>query len=254
MQIIEQEQSQRNVLWHGIRRAVVYSRGTSRTTGEGFNYTLRFLHTSDVDELCRLQDAVLATLAKPFPIYERDAGFFAKCVTTRGCVVGALDRDRIVGYATLFLPTPYDTNYGSDLGLPSTQMSSVAHLAGSVTHPQYRGNGLQSRLVAMRDNFAAQTGYHHLCGEVVPNNAISMENHFHNGYVLKGFRFDKFGLPNYILHKNLSRRSMRIPHTDEHLAPVDNVAAYRSMMARGFWGYRIARLAGRDYLAYARFS
>ncbi len=244
----------RRLTWRTIRKSLVYSRGTRRSTGKCFHYTLRFLTPDDLDRLCDLQTEVVAKLPRPLPIYERDRLFFRDCVTERGCVVGAVDAGDLIGYATLFVPGPADINYGVDLGFAADQLARVAHLAGSAIHHAYRGNRLQSRLVAMREMFARRAGFHHLCGEVVPYNAISMANHFAHGYVLKGFRIDQFGLPNFILHKDLHHTPQRLVTAPIHEVPLDDISTYRRMIAKGYWGFRITRTLRTTQLAFSTFA
>ena len=170
-----------------IRKVLIEGAGTIRNTGEPFEYRIRLLGDSDVDEICRLHRLILNSLPDQLLLYERDSDFFAGCVRGQGCVVGALAGDALVGYATMWFPGPGDDNYGTYLDLPRDELPHVAHLAGSSIHPRFRGNGLQLQLLRLRTAFASGAGYYHQCGEVLPGNVISIENHLSCGYFLKDF-------------------------------------------------------------------
>ena len=242
-----------------IRKVAIDGEGTIRDSGERFGYTIRLLGDSDLDELCRLHRVILDCLPDRFLLYERDIDFFAGCVRDQGCVVGAFDGANLVGYATMLFPGPGDENYGSYLELPGNELRHVAHLAGSSIHPRYRGNGLQLRLLHLRTAFAAGAGYYHQCGEVLPGNVISIENHLSCGYYLKGFRVDDFrfsqqGVPHFMLHLDARRQPKRREASGLLDSPIDDIVAYRRRLEEGYWGFRVSHKQRRAYLDFGLFG
>lgn len=236
-----------------IKRITTTRAGIIKKTGEPFECCLSFLSVGDVDRICRLQSDVLAVAPSPLPLYVRDDEFFAKCIEDRGCIVGAQHGENLIGYAVLCVPGSGEENYGLELGFAQSELEHVGHLAGSGVHPDYRGNGLQSCLVDLRGLYALSAGYHHLCGEVLPENAISIQNHLSNGYFLKGFKIDRFDLSVYMLHKDMRVEPELAADGKTLEAPIHDVAAYRRMMDSGHWGFGLTGRDGLSHITYGKF-
>lgn len=227
--------------------------GRFRSSGEPFEYVVRFLGPEDVDALTGLHRQILDTLPDPLLLYERDRDFFRRCVTDSGCVAGAFHGSVLMAYAALFCPGPGDVNYGEDLGLTGRELRAVGHLAGSAVAPKYRGNRLQRELVRLRNCFAMRSGHHHMCGEVVPTNVISIANHLAAGFYLKGHRVDRFGLRCFILHADLGREPRRAPGDVAVEAPVEEIERYVELVEGGRWGFEVAKRDDDYFLRYGRF-
>ncbi len=236
-----------------IRHREIPGRGTFRAGGGPFRYTIRVLAPEHADEVWRLQEKVLEPLDPPLPLYVREPEFFRRCMTESGCVVGAFHQGRLVAYATLHAPGRTEENLGADLGLSSAELPFVAHLAGSAVDPDYRGNHLQSVLVELRETFAREAGFRHLCGEVIPGNAVSIRNHLSVGYYLKAFRIDRLGEPNFVLDKELRGPRPLLPVSLTE-ARVDDVEEYRRMMRDGRWGFRTTERDGATWISFGRFA
>ena len=236
-----------------LRRVELPGQGVLRDTGAPFQYSVRVLGTDRVSEIVDLQNRVLAPLSPPLPLYVRDHAFFDRCIRGVGCVVGAIHDGRLIAYATLNAPGASDVNLGRSIGLADADLPFVAHLSGSAVDPRYRGNRLQSRLVDLRERFAREAGFEHLCGEVVPGNAVSIRNHLAVGYLLKAFRIDGLGDPNFVLDKPLQQPPPHLMPCRIRETATDDVAGFREMMSQGRWGFRTAGHAERTVIEYARF-
>ena len=228
--------------------------GVIRETAEPFEYFVEFLTVKHVPQLASLQHAILEVAPKPLPLYVRDEQFFGKCASECGCVVGAWHGNRLIGYALLYIPQHDEENYGTDLGLPDAELRYVGHLAGSGVEPLYRGNKIQSLLVDGRASFAERAGYYHVCGEVLPSNIISIQNHLSCGYFLKGFKIDRIdpSVDNYILHRD-TRVSLRRTG-DISYGSVTDIEWDRQMLADGRWGFEVEKPHGAWALACGKFE
>ena len=242
-----------------VRSATFSGTGTMQDSGDRFSYTVRFLFPDDVGLLHQLHRDVLAALPSPLLLYGRDRDFFAQCVGERGCVAGAFQNGRLLGYAAGWTPRTGQDNYGNDIGLASDQLPHVAHLAGSCIHPEYRGNRLHSQLVCLRSALLHAEGYYHQCGEVLPRNVFSIKNHLACGYYLKGFRIDDFrfddqGVPHFLLHRDTRSEPQRKDEANPPESLIDDIPKYRRMLDEGRWGYRIRCLDEQPHLAYGIFK
>ncbi len=236
----------------GLRDVRLAREGQFRDSGEPFGYVVRLLGPSDVPSLLELHEEIIASLPDPLLLYRRDADFFEACVTL-GCVAGALHGSGLMAYAALWVPGLENTNYGRDLGLTGDDLLAVGHLAGSAVAPPYRGNRLQRELVALRNEYAVRSGHHHMCGEVVPTNIISIINHLSQGFYLTGHRIDDFGDRCYILHADLRHEPMRIPDDEAVEAPIRDRDRYVALVDGGRWGYEVEKREGDYLLRYGRF-
>jgi len=236
-----------------LREVRIQRLGYFRGSGEPFPYVVRLLGADDVDRLMELHEEIIASLPDPLILYRRDACFFRECVT-EGCVAGALDGERLFAYAALFVPGLARTNYGRDLGLEGDELMAVGHLAGSAVAPPYRGNRLQRELVALRNRYAVRSGRHHMCGEVVPTNVISIINHLAEGFYLSGHRIDDYGDRCYVLHADLRHEPSRVPGDETVEIPVSDIAGYVELIADGRWGYRVEKRDEVWHLLFGRFE
>ncbi|MDX1578539.1 MAG: hypothetical protein R3266_08640 [Gemmatimonadota bacterium] len=226
--------------------------GRFRDNGEPFEYVVRLLRPADVQDLLALHEEILDSLPDPLLLYRRDADFFLECVT-EGCVTGAFHGSRLMAYAALWVPGLDRLNYGRDLGLSGEELEAVGHLAGSAVAPPYRGNRIQRELVALRNCYAGRSGHHHMCGEVVPTNIISIINHLSQGFYLTGHRIDEFGDRCFILHADLRREPRRVEGDRTVEAPVRDVDRYMELVDGGRWGYEVRKVDGEYRLRYGRF-
>jgi len=197
---------------------------------------------------------VIANLPQPLLLYERPPAFFHDCIRDRGCVVGALHGERVIAYAALYRPRPGEENYGRDLQLPEAELDLVGHLAGSAVDPDYRGNGLQRRLVELRTEFARDSGVRHMCGEVLPQNVISIANHLAKGFFLKADKIDKVGLVCYVLDLRLDvKRPGDLQPTDIIERSARDPEACCEALRSGRWGVEVVRLSTDPHIRFGRF-
>ena len=240
-----------------LRRTAQTGTGELASAARHFSYVLRYLDESDIPAIVELHGTIVGSLPNRLLLYRRDRPFFTACIE-RVCVAVAFDGDRAIGYAASSIPATDEENYGADLGLGPDQLTHVAHLSGSAVLPEYRGNGIQARLLHMRAAFMHSAGFHHQCGEVLPRNVISIQNHLAAGYYLKGFRIDDFrfdnkGVPHFLLHTDTRAEHLRADAPDTEF-PAHDLERYRQMLRDGYWGYRIHYEAGTPRLACARFT
>jgi len=201
-----------------------------------------------------LHRIIIATLPQPLLLYERPPEFFVDCTGDCGCVFGAFHGDRVIAYAALYRPRPGEENYGNDLGLPQTELPHVGHLAGSAVDPEYRGNGLQRALVQLRTEFARRTRVRHMCGEVLPQNVISIANHLAKGFFLKAEKIDRVGLTCYLLDRrvDVERLAGSAPSDIVERSARDPEACCE-VLRSGRWGFEVVGLNTDPHIRFARF-
>ena len=114
----------------------------------------------------------------------------------------AMDGTRLAGIFDILHPGLASYNYGYDLDFSEEELLRVVHMDTAAVHPDYRGHGLQRRMVAMAEQHLAGKGSCILLTTVHPENRFSLSNMTGQGYVIQK-RLEKYGSERYILRKNI---------------------------------------------------
>lgn len=94
-------------------------------------------------------------------------------------------------------------NYGYDLDLCEEELLQVIHIDTAAVHPDYRGLGLQRKLVHMAEQELSGKGKRILLCTVHPDNRFSLNNMLRQGYAIAK-RVGKYGSERYVLRKDIS--------------------------------------------------
>ena len=114
----------------------------------------------------------------------------------------AMDKDRVAAVFSVLHPGLESYNYGYDLQLPESDLLRVVHMDTSAVHKDYRGMGLQRKMVQTAELELAQQGSKILLCTVHPDNLFSLNNMIQQGYEIQK-RINKYGSVRYILRKNI---------------------------------------------------
>ena len=114
----------------------------------------------------------------------------------------AMDQDRVAAAFSVLYPGLEDCNYGYDLELPESDLLRVVHMDTSAVHRDYRGQGLQRKMVQTAEQELALKGEKILLCTVHPDNLFSLENMIQQGYKIQK-RMHKYGSERFILRKNI---------------------------------------------------
>ena len=114
----------------------------------------------------------------------------------------AMDGERTAGIFFILIPGFAEYNYGYDLGLGEEELLRVIHMDTVAVHPDYRGLGLQKKLMQEAEAYAAGSGQRILLATVHPDNRYSLNNFIRQGYTVEK-QLPKYGSVRCILRKNL---------------------------------------------------
>lgn len=114
----------------------------------------------------------------------------------------AIDENRLVAAFDILIPGLDFFNYGYDLGFDEKSLLQTVNMDTVVVHPDYRGLGLQRRLMQEAEAWAYAQGYHTLLCTVHPDNSYSLNNMLKLGYQIEK-RLPKYGSVRYVLRKNI---------------------------------------------------
>lgn len=114
----------------------------------------------------------------------------------------AMDADRIAAAFDILYPGMASYNYGYDLDFSEEELRRVVHMDTSAVHPDYRGLGLQRKMVQTAEEELSGSGRKILLCTVHPENQYSLNNMLNRGYTIQK-RVGKYGSERYILRKNI---------------------------------------------------
>ncbi len=114
----------------------------------------------------------------------------------------AWDGQKLAGAFDILLPGLDAYNYGYDLELEKDALLQVINMDTVAVHPDYRGMGLQRRLMEAAEGEIQKRGAHILLCTVHPDNQFSLNNFLKQGYTIQK-RLPKYGSERYVLRKDL---------------------------------------------------
>ena len=114
----------------------------------------------------------------------------------------AMDGERMAAAFDILYPGLASFNYGYDLGLTEGELLQVVHMDTSAVHPDYRGMGLQQKMVQTAEEALTGQGRRILLCTVHPENCYSLNNMRKQGYAIQK-RVSKYGSERFVLRKDI---------------------------------------------------
>lgn len=115
----------------------------------------------------------------------------------------AMDGEQVAAILDILIPGLAEYNYGYDLGFSQEELMRVIHMDSAAVHPDYRGQGLQGKLIRTAEEALSGQGERILLCTVHPENHFSLQNVRRQGYTIQQKR-EKYGSVRYILRKDIS--------------------------------------------------
>ena len=116
--------------------------------------------------------------------------------------VGAWQGQQLAGYLIVRFCGQSRENYASFLGVPQEQWDNWANADSAIVHPDYRGNGLQRKLLEAALPLFPEN-ITHIGATVSPQNCFSLNNALASGFVIAARREMYGGYDRYLLQKKL---------------------------------------------------
>lgn len=114
----------------------------------------------------------------------------------------AMDADRLAAAFNILHPGLDSFNYGYDIGLTDEELLQVVHMDTSAVHRDYRGRGLQRKMVHTAEEELSGQGKRILLCTVHPENRYSLNNMLNQGYTIQK-RVEKYGSERFVLRKDI---------------------------------------------------
>lgn len=220
-------------------------------------YSMSMLKTSELDQVMHLQDAVYNALPNKQVLAKDTQQFIETCLHDDGFVIGVHNEaNQLISYRFIALPKNRDDNMGLDIKLPSAELTKVAHLETTIVHPDYRGNGLQSKTLKIAFPMLHSQHIKHVICTVSPFNFFSLANIMKNGLKIKvltkkygSLEDNSDGLWRFILHKDIEVVS-HLPHLNDVKVKLESFKEQTLLLKKGFIGDAIT--ADGKFLSYVK--
>lgn len=114
----------------------------------------------------------------------------------------AMDGCRMAGALDVLYPGLEEYNYGYDLGFDRDELLRVVNMDSAAVHPDYRGQGLQRRLLDKAEQELRERGAQYLLCTIHPENRFSLNNALKQGYEIQKTG-PKYGSTRHFLCKTI---------------------------------------------------
>ena len=163
--------------------------------------TLRRCTPDEAPAVYALQNEVHAAMPHPEQFVPDTLENITGYLRTGVCI-GAWQQGRLGAYLILRLCGQSSENYAAFLGVPQSQWQHWANADSAVVHPDWRGNGLQRRMLEAALPLLPES-ITHLGATVSPANPYSLSNALACGFTIRARREMYGGFDRYLLAKEL---------------------------------------------------
>ena len=114
----------------------------------------------------------------------------------------AMDDDKIAAIFDILHPGLDACNYGYDLGFDQKDLLRVINMDNAAVHPDYRGRGLQRKLMEKAEAELRERGSFILLCTIHPDNTFSLNNALSRGFLIQK-KLNKYNSVRYFLRKDI---------------------------------------------------
>ena len=144
---------------------------------------LRRAEISDAREMHRVMEAARDSLEDKTVYFCDELDYVEAHIADRGFGIVACSADNeIAGCMLIRFPGSDSDNLGLDIGLDNSELNRVAHIESVAVLPEYRGLGLQRRMLEFTEVIIDRDRYDILLATVSPDNPSSFISMERSGY------------------------------------------------------------------------
>ncbi len=156
---------------------------------------------ADVPGIMRIMEEAGDNPEHPDWFAADDEAYIRRQLEQEGFVITAVTPEgEIAGFFAVSYPGP-EKQLGELLGYTKEELSRTAVMDSAAVGKQYRGMGLQRRMLKAAEKELPRERFAYLLCTVHPENTYSLSNMQSQGYRIRGKALCYGGLPRYILEK-----------------------------------------------------
>lgn len=167
-------------------------------------FTIEYATINDIPQIMSTITISLSLLSNPDWFLADTEEFYTRHLEEEGFTLKASTEGHTAAFLTIRYPKLAPDNCGYDLGFPSESLLHVAHIETCVVHPDFRGNGLETRLILEAEKRLKKSPYNILLGTVHPDNTASVKSFLKSGFHIEKTLKKYGGLCRHIMYKQIS--------------------------------------------------
>ena len=144
---------------------------------------IRSLTIADLEAVLDLQDITISGLKDKSILRKNSSDIFAHALSERNIALGVFDESDLIAVGIAVDPDPPETDLRTNL--KKFTVDKAMDLKLIIVKEEYRGNGLQRKLIQLLEEEALSRGVTHFCTSVSPDNP-----HSFNNFLAMGYEFD----------------------------------------------------------------
>lgn len=157
-----------------------------------------------VDGIFSIMSGVAAHMEHPEYYVIDDRDYVARHISQEGFTLLWMEEVQIAGFLIVHLPRPEEEhNLGNDLGFSPRQLLLSAHMESAAILPEFRGRGIQKKLIAAAESRVTALGYQYSLCTVHPDNLPSLNSLLSLGYEVATTKLKYGGKLRHIMKKEL---------------------------------------------------
>ncbi len=167
---------------------------------------IQYMALEDAPAVYEIMQTVSAQLERKELYAADDLSFIRECIMHRGFGVKAVCEEEMAGFLLVYIPSVTDDEHlGFDIRLNPEEFSRVAYMDSAAVLPEYRGRGLQRKMIEFAEQSGRLGNYRYLLATVSPDNLYSLRNLKALGYetVCRCVKYG--GLDRYVMQKIRNR-------------------------------------------------
>ena len=157
----------------------------------------------DIPDIGRIMNVAARSVADPDYFVADDEEFVARHIDQEGFVLLAKADGKTAAFLIVRIPGAAEDNLGRDLHLPPEEWNRVAHMESVAVLPDFRGHGIQKKLMAEAERRLIQQGIRVSLATVHPDNSASLNSFLHMGYQVELTKLKYQSQIRHILKKEL---------------------------------------------------
>lgn len=137
---------------------------------------------TDVSRISEISEEAYRQMGHKDWFYRDDIECIRRHISQEGFILKAVVSEEIAGFLTVRYPGEAQDNLGTYLKLPPEEMQLVAHMETAAVEKNYRGLGIQKKLMEEGEEMLKKQCYKYLMGTAHPDNIYSVNNFLKLGY------------------------------------------------------------------------
>lgn len=165
--------------------------------------TICFADEGDVFRISEISEKAYRQMEHKDWFVRDDMECIKRHISQEGFILKAVVSGETAGFLMIRRPMDAEDNLGAYLDLDERERQLVAHMETAAVEENYRGLGIQKKLMAEGEEILKRQGCKYLMGTAHPDNIYSVNNFLKLGYEIAAEDKKYGGLPRYIFCRRI---------------------------------------------------